>query len=72
MNEIIEKLEHVQYSRRQSDKYEYKSIIVCENIPKLSIQMHNDNIKSFLSENQNLDNKFINDDKVNLGNKKNV
>ena len=38
-NEIIEILEHIQYSRRGPDLYQYKSIYACEEIPKLSFQV---------------------------------
>ena len=38
-NEIIEILEHVQYSRKRPDLYQYKSIYACEEIPKLSFQV---------------------------------
>ena len=38
LNEIVEILEHVQYSRREPDKYQSKSIYACEDIPRLSFQ----------------------------------
>ena len=38
-NEIIEILEHVQYSRKRPDLYQNKSIYACEEIPKLSFQV---------------------------------
>ena len=37
-NEIIEILEHVQYSRKEPEKYQSKSIYACEDIPRLSFQ----------------------------------
>ena len=38
LNEIVEILEHVQYSRKEPDKYQSKSIYACEDIPRLSFQ----------------------------------
>ena len=38
LNEVIEILEHIQYSRNQPEKYNYKSIFSCDNIPLLSFQ----------------------------------
>ena len=38
LNEIIEILEHIQYSRKEPEKYNYKSIFSCNNIPLLSFQ----------------------------------
>ena len=38
-NEVIEILEHIQYSRRRPDLYQNKSIYGCEEIPKLSFQV---------------------------------
>ena len=38
LNEVVEILEHVQYSRKRPEKYNYKSIFSCENIPLLSFQ----------------------------------
>ena len=37
-NEIVEILEHVQFSRREPEKYQSKSIYACEDIPRLSFQ----------------------------------
>ena len=37
-NEIIEILEHIQYSRLRPELYQNKSIYACEEIPKLSFQ----------------------------------
>ena len=37
-NEVIEILEHIQYSRNRPDLYLNKSIYACEEIPKLSFQ----------------------------------
>ena len=42
-NEIIEILEHVQLSRKKPDLYQNKSIYACEDIPKLSFQLTNEN-----------------------------
>ena len=42
-NEIIEILEHVQLSRKKHDLYQNKSIYACEDIPKLSFQLTNEN-----------------------------
>ena len=42
-NEIIEILEHVQLSRKRPDLYQSKSIYACEDIPKLSFQLTNEN-----------------------------
>ena len=38
LNEVVEILEHVQYSREKPEKYNYKSIFSCENIPLLGFQ----------------------------------
>ena len=38
LNEIVEIMEHVQYSRKEPDKYQSKSIYACEDIPRLSFQ----------------------------------
>ena len=38
LNEVIEILEHIQYSRKEPEKYNYKSIFSCNNIPLLSFQ----------------------------------
>ena len=38
LNEVVEILEHVQFSRKKPEKYNYKSIFSCENIPLLSFQ----------------------------------
>jgi hypothetical protein len=46
-NEIIEILEHVQYSRKRPELYQNKSIYACEEIPKLSFQVTStDNLDS--------------------------
>ena len=37
-NEIIEILEHIQFSRKRPELYQNKSIYACEEIPKLSFQ----------------------------------
>ena len=37
-NEVIEILEHIQYSRIRPELYQNKSIYACEEIPKLSFQ----------------------------------
>ena len=45
-NEIIEILEHIQYSRKRPDLYQNKSIYGCEEIPKLSFQVtSSDNVE---------------------------
>jgi hypothetical protein len=38
LNEVVEILEHVQFSRKNPEKYNYKSIFSCENIPLLGFQ----------------------------------
>ena len=38
LNEVVEILEHVQFSRKNPEKYNFKSIFSCENIPLLSFQ----------------------------------
>ena len=38
LNEVIEILEHIQYSRKEPEKYNNKSIFSCNNIPLLSFQ----------------------------------
>ena len=38
INEVIEILEHIRYSRSEPEKYNYKSIFSCDNIPLLSFQ----------------------------------
>ena len=38
LNEVIEILEHIQYSRKEPEKYNYNSIFSCNNIPLLSFQ----------------------------------
>ena len=38
LNEVVEILEHVHFSRKKPEKYNYKSIFSCENIPLLSFQ----------------------------------
>ena len=38
LNEVIEILEHIQYSRKEPQRYNYKSIFSCNNIPLLSFQ----------------------------------
>ena len=43
LNEVIEILEHIQYSRNEPEKYNYKSIFSCDNIPLLSFQKDNKN-----------------------------
>ena len=39
LNEVIEILEHIQYSRKEPQRYNYKSIFCCNNIPLLSFQI---------------------------------
>ena len=38
LNEVIEILEHINYSRKEPEIYNYKSIFSCDNIPLLSFQ----------------------------------
>ena len=38
-NEVIEILEHIEYSRKKPELYQYKSIFACEEIPKLTFQV---------------------------------
>jgi hypothetical protein len=38
-NEVVEILEHIQFSRKRPDLYQYKSIYACEEMPRLSFQM---------------------------------
>ena len=38
LNELVEILEHVMYSRREPQRYQNKSIYACEDIPRLSFQ----------------------------------
>ena len=40
LNEVIEILEHIQYSRKQPEQYFYKSIFSCDDIPLLSFQKY--------------------------------
>ena len=37
-NEVIEILEHIQYSRTKPEMYQNKSIYACDDIPKLDFQ----------------------------------
>ena len=39
-NEVMEILEHISLSRKRPELYQYKSIFVCEEIPKLSFQQN--------------------------------
>ena len=39
-NEVMEILEHITLSRKKPELYQYKSIFVCEEIPKLSFQQN--------------------------------
>ena len=43
LNEVVEILEHVQYSRKDPAKYQSKSIYACEDIPRLSFQNTSEN-----------------------------
>ena len=43
LNEIVEILEHVNYSRKNPAKYQNKSIYACEDIPRLSFQNTTEN-----------------------------
>ena len=38
-NEVIEILEHIEYSRKKPELYQHKSIFACEEIPKLTFQV---------------------------------
>ena len=38
-NEVIEILEHIQYSRTKPELYQNKSIYSCDEIPKLDFQV---------------------------------
>ena len=38
-NEVVEILEHIEFSRKRPDLYQYKSIYACEEMPRLSFQM---------------------------------
>ena len=42
LNEVVEILEHIQNSRKFPERYNYKSIFSCDNIPLLSFQNDND------------------------------
>jgi len=49
-NEVMEILEHISLSRKKPELYQYKSIFVCEDIPKLSFQIStNENKNSIYS-----------------------
>ena len=54
ISEILEILEHIQFSRERPDLYQGKSIYGCENIPKLSFQLTNSDV------NKSEDNDLIN------------
>jgi len=41
LNEVVEIFEHVNLNRRQPKLYQYKSIYGCEDIPRLSFQLGN-------------------------------
>ncbi len=41
LNEVVEIMEHVQLSRKNSALYNFKSIYACEEIPRLSFQLNN-------------------------------
>ena len=44
LNELVEILEHVMYSRREPARYQNKSIYACEDIPRLSFQNTTENV----------------------------
>ena len=50
LNEIVEILEHIQNSRNEPEKYNYKSIYSCDNMPLLSIQKKKENEEEEISE----------------------
>lgn len=43
LNEIVEIMEHVQFSRMEPMRYQHKSIYACEDIPRLSFQNTTEN-----------------------------
>jgi hypothetical protein len=49
-NEVIEILEHIQYSRTKPEMYQNKSIYACEEIPKLDFQVTTTNEDATLYE----------------------
>ena len=55
-NEIAEILEHVQYSRKEPDKYQSKSIYACEDIPRLSFQpqTNENNFEGLIDTDENI------------------
>ena len=60
LNEIVEILEHVQYSRKEPDKYQSKSIYACEDIPTKSIYACED-IPRLSFQPQTLENNYTGD-----------
>ena len=53
LNEVVEILEHVQYSRKDPAKYQSKSIYACEDIPRLSFQNTTENNNDDNNDNMN-------------------
>ena len=53
LNEVVEILEHVFYSRKEPSKYQSKSIYACEDIPRLFFQNTTENNYSDLNDNMN-------------------
>ena len=51
-NEIIEILEHIQFSRIRPELYQHKSIYACEEIPKLSFQQTTTEEMNGIGENE--------------------
>ena len=54
-NEVIEILEHIQYSRIRPDLYQNKSIYACEDIPKLDFQLTTTEEATMAEGNENND-----------------
>ena len=55
-NEVIEILEHIQFSRIRPDLYQNKSIYACEEIPKLDFQLTTTEDATMAEGNENNDN----------------
>ena len=53
LNEVVEILEHVFYSRKEPSKYQSKSIYACEDIPRLFFQNTTENNYYDLNDNMN-------------------
>ena len=54
-NEVIEILEHIQFSRIRPDLYQNKSIYACEEIPKLDFQLTTTEDATMAEGNENND-----------------